>query len=188
VVVDVPEAIDSDLGLLYLAHTHVPTFWTERNIQLERLEWSRRADGALNIERRLPNGISFTVEVDPTRDGVRMSFTLTNGTDRTLTKLKMNPCVLLKGAKGFDQQTNENKFLRKPFAGCRSAEGNRWVITAWKDCRTVVANATCPCMHSHPTLPECDPGKTVLARGWLSFYEGTDIESELRRLENVMWH
>src|SRR5213079_2721815 len=50
VVVDVPEAIWSNLGLTYLAHTHVPTIWTQQNIELERLEWNRRADGTFDIE------------------------------------------------------------------------------------------------------------------------------------------
>src|SRR5262249_11752718 len=42
VVVDVPEAIFSNLGLLYLAHTHVPTIWTRQGVTLEPLEWNRR--------------------------------------------------------------------------------------------------------------------------------------------------
>src|SRR5207249_438532 len=58
-VVDLPEAIWSNLGLTYLAHTHVPTIWTGQKIELERLEWNRRADGSLAIERKLPNGIVF---------------------------------------------------------------------------------------------------------------------------------
>jgi hypothetical protein len=42
VVVDVPEAIWSNLGLTYLAHTHVPTVWDRQGVTLERLEWNRR--------------------------------------------------------------------------------------------------------------------------------------------------
>lgn len=187
VVVDVPEAIDSNLGILYLAHTHVPTYWTQRNIELERLEWNRRDDGSLDIQRRLPNNVSFAVRVEPACEGVWMSFALTNGTDRKLTQLRMDPCVMLSRAKGFEPQTNENKILRQPFAACRSAKGDRWIIAAWKDCRHVEANPACPCMHSHPMLSECEPGETVTGRGWLSFYEGTDIDAEFRRLEEVMW-
>ncbi|MEX0978488.1 MAG: hypothetical protein WDZ48_06535, partial [Pirellulales bacterium] len=47
VVADVPEAIWSNLGLTYLAHTHVPTVWTKQNVELEKLEWNRRAGGIL---------------------------------------------------------------------------------------------------------------------------------------------
>src|SRR5262249_11241062 len=47
VVLDVPEAIFSNLGLIYLAHTHegVPTVWQKRGIVLEPREWRREADG-----------------------------------------------------------------------------------------------------------------------------------------------
>src|SRR5262249_20784438 len=65
VVVDLPEAVWSDLGLLYLAHTHVPTVWTKRGIELETLEWKREPNGALEIERKLPNGVVFGAKVLP---------------------------------------------------------------------------------------------------------------------------
>jgi len=51
VVIDVPEAIWSNLGLAYLAHTHVPTIWTKHGVELPALEWNRRADGTLDIKR-----------------------------------------------------------------------------------------------------------------------------------------
>lgn len=187
VVVDVPEAIDSHLGLLYLAHTHVPTIWTEQGVELKRLEWKRSEDGSLELERQLPNGITFTTRVEATPEAVEMAFSLMNGTDQKLTQLRMTPCVLLKAAIGFEQQTNENKVFTAPFAACRSAAGNRWIITAWDECRGVDGNTLCPCLHSDPPLWECEPGQTVNARGWLSFYEGMDIEAEFQRLEKIMW-
>src|SRR5262249_5309985 len=72
VVADIPEAIWSNLGLTYLAHTHVPTIWTKQNIELERLEWKQNANGTLEMERKLPNGIMFGCKVAPARDAVRM--------------------------------------------------------------------------------------------------------------------
>ena len=42
VVADIPEAIWSNLGLTYLAHTHVDTIWTAQGIELEKLEWTHR--------------------------------------------------------------------------------------------------------------------------------------------------
>src|SRR5205823_8047365 len=56
VVVDVPEAIWSNLGLTYLAHTHVPTVWSKQGITLPPLEWNRRRNGVFDIIRTLPNG------------------------------------------------------------------------------------------------------------------------------------
>ena len=104
-----------------------------------------------------------------------------------LTGLSVQNCVLLKGAQGFAAQSNENKTDRKPYSACRSEKGNRWVITAWEPCLRVWANAKCPCMHSDPKFPDCPPGQTRRLRGWLSFYEGTDIDAELRRIEATGW-
>lgn len=76
VVVDLPEAIWSNLGLTYLAHTHVPTIWTKRGVELERLEWNRHDNGNLDIERKLPNGIAFGAKVIPSRTEVKMELWL----------------------------------------------------------------------------------------------------------------
>ena len=65
VVVDLPEAIWSNLGLTYLAHTHVPTIWTNQNVKLKPQEWVRAKDESLASERRLPNGIHFIARVIP---------------------------------------------------------------------------------------------------------------------------
>jgi hypothetical protein len=69
----------------------------------------------------------------------------------------------------------------------RSVAGDRWIITSWEGCRAVAGNSKCPCLHSDPPMWECEPGQTVTARGWMSFYEGTNIEAEFRRLQGVMW-
>jgi hypothetical protein len=182
VVVDAPEALWSNLGLTYLAHTHVPTVWTKQMIQLERLEWNRRDDGTLDIERTLPNGIRFQTTITPSKDAVRMEMSLANGAAELLTDLRVQMCVMLKGTAGFDEQTNDNKVFSKPFVACRSKTGDRWVITAWEPCDRVWGNPPCPCLHSDPKFPDCPPGETKRIRGWLSFYEGRDVEEELRRI------
>jgi len=187
VVVDVPEAIWSNLGLIFLAHTHVPTVWTKQNIELERLEWKRGKDGTLDIERKLPNGIIFGAKITPKAREVRMELWLTNGTKEKLTDLRVQNCVLLKGAKSFDAQNNDNKVFSAPYAACKSQDGKRWVITAWESHQRGWANAKCPCLHADPKFPDCGPGETQRIRGWLSFYEGTDIEAEFRRIEKIGW-
>jgi hypothetical protein len=187
VVADIPEAIWSNLGLTYLAHTHVPTLWTRQRIELEPLEWRRHDDGTLDFERTLPNGIRFGTQVTPGVDAVRMAMWLSNGTPETLTDLRVQNCVLLKGAVGFAAQTNDNKVFSPPYAACRSADGRRWVITAWEPCHRTWANPPCPCLHSDPKFPDCPPGETVRIRGWLSFYEGTDLARELSRIEATGW-
>ena len=55
-VADLPEAIWSNLGLTYLAHTDIQTVWEERGIPLKPMEWTRHEDGSLSFERELPNG------------------------------------------------------------------------------------------------------------------------------------
>ena len=187
VVVDVPEAIWSNLGLTYLAHTHVPTLWTKQKIELEKLEWNRRPNGAFDISRKLPNGIVFATKVTPQRDHVAMEMSLTNGTTEKLSDLRVQVCVLLKGAKGFEQQTNDNKVYSGPYVACKSMDGKRWIITAWQPLHRAWANPPCPCLHSDPKFDDCPPGETKHIDGRLWFYEGSDIQAELRRLEETGW-
>lgn len=187
VVVDVPEAIFCNLGLLYLAHTHVPTLWTQQGLRLEPLEWTRGEDGRLEIARELPNGVSFGVRVAPARTEVRMELWLKNGTAAPLTNMRVQNCVLFRGASGFEQQTAENKVHASPYVACRNGAGKQWVVTAWDPCHRVWDNPPCPCMHSDPKLPDCAPGATTRARGWLSFYEGEDVRSSIRRIEESGW-
>ncbi len=187
VVADIPEAIWSNLGLTYLAHTHVPTIWSQQAVKLEPLEWARRADGSLELERRLPNGIRFGTKVVPGCDAVRMEMWLANGTNQTLSDLRVQNCVMLKAATGFAEQTLDNKIFAPPFAVCRSAEGKRFIISAWQPCHRAWSNVKCPCLHSDPKFPDCSPGATQRLRGWLSFYEGDDLPGELKRIEQVGW-
>jgi predicted amidohydrolase len=86
-VVDVPEAIFSNLGLTYLAHSHIPTLWDRQGIRLTPTEWRRADDGTLSMERTLPNGIAFGSAVTPAAAGVRFHLWLRNGTSAALTGL-----------------------------------------------------------------------------------------------------
>jgi len=187
VVVDVPEAIWSNLGLTYLAHTHIPTVFDKQGVRLEPLEWNRRVNGGFDISRALPSGISFRAEVRPATNVVLMDLWLTNGTQQALSDLRVQNCVMLRGAAGFTAQTNANKILSKPYVAARSDSGNRWIITAWEPCDRPWANPPVPCLHSDPKFPDCPPGEIRRLRGWLSFYEGTDIESEFKRIEQTGW-
>ena len=187
VVVDMPEAIWSNLGLTYLAHTHVDTIWSEQGIELPKLEWKRYRDGALDIERELPNGIAFGAKVQRMRQAIRMEMWLRNGTEERLTDLRTQICVMPKMVAGFEQQTNNNKVFTNPYVACRDADGKRWIITAWEGCHNPWGNPKCPCFHSDPKFPDLEPGQMHRLRGWLSFYEGTDIEAEFERIEKTGW-
>ena len=182
VVCDVPEAVWSNLGLTYLAHTHVPTIWTTKGVNLPVQEWQRRPNGTFHTSRQLPNGIALTVDVAPKAEEVQFDLSLTNGTDKPLSGLRIQNCVLLGYATGFNGQTRDNKLAKPPFQACRSADGKRWIITAWNPCWRTWDNPPCPCMHSDPVLPDCPPGQTTAARGYLWFFAGEAIDGELQRL------
>jgi hypothetical protein len=122
----------------------------------------------------------------PSREAVRMELWLKNGTKEVLRDLRVQNCLMLKGAPEFAQQTNENKVFANPFVACKSDAGKRWIITAWMPCHRPWANAPVPCLHSDPKFPDCAPGETQRLRGWLSFYEGEDIHSELKRIKPLL--
>lgn len=189
VVVDVPEAIwfrgETGPRLLYLAHTHVPTIWDEQGVKLPPTEWRTRAAGGWEVERTLPNGVAFGARVEPREADVRFELWLKNGTNATLRDLRVQNCVMLAGAPEFAARTNDNKVLRDPFVACRDEAGRRWVITAWERCVRPWANPPCPCLHSDPQFADCEPGATQTLRGWLSFYEGADLDGELARLRGL---
>jgi hypothetical protein len=116
-----------------------------------------------------------------------MEMWLTNGTPETLTDLRVQNCVMLKGMAGFEDQTNDNKLFDKPYVAARSRDGRRWVVTAWEPCHRAWANAPCPCLHSDPKFPDCAPRQTRRLRGWLSFYEGEDVRGEFKRIDATGW-
>lgn len=190
-VADVPEAIWVQSGsgreLLYLAHTHVPTMWDKQGIMLEPLEWQRSREGTLVVERKLPNGIRFGTCVIARPDHVDLEMWLSNGTRETLRGLVVQNCVMLKGLAGFEQPTADNKIFRKPYAVGRNEAGDKWIISAWERCVRPWGNAPCPCLHSDPQFSDCEPGQTVRLAGWLSFYEGKDIQAELDRIDKTGW-
>ncbi|MGH9340802.1 MAG: polysaccharide deacetylase family protein [Acidobacteriota bacterium] len=181
VVVDLPEAIFSNRGLIYLAHTHIPTVWDEQNQWIENVDWRRHPDGSLRSGRELPNGIAFGASLRPRRRHVEMELWLRNGSDGSLSGLRTQICVMLKGASDFSRQSNENKRFESPVAAVRSATEDRWILTAWDRCGRAWGNAEVPCFHADPMLPDCPPGQTVRVRGRLWFYEGQALEEELQK-------
>ena len=82
-------------------------------------------------------------------------------------------------------QTTENKKLEAPFAAYHDESGKRWIITGWQNCVRPWGNRHCPCLHADPQFPDCEPGETKTLVGWLSFYEGDNIDEELNRLKTL---
>ena len=171
VVVDLPEAIFSNLGLLFLAHTHVATIWNDQNVIIDNVDWVK-TDRGLRSEWKLPNKVAFGASIEWVEGGaeqVEMTLWLRNGTAAPLSRLRTQICVLLKGAAGFDQTTNDNKTYGKEIVTVRNAASGRSISTQWERCGRTWGNTQCPCMHSDPVLPDCAPGETVQLRGKLWF-------------------
>ncbi|MBI1786898.1 MAG: polysaccharide deacetylase family protein [Acidobacteria bacterium] len=164
VVIDLPEAIFSDRGLLFLAHTHVPTVWNEQNKIIDNVDWRRLPEGGLASDWKLPNNVRFGATLKPRENGVAMELWLANGTDAPLTKLRTQICVLLKGAPEF---AGGDKTLEKPCASVRSRD--HMLSTTWEGTGRVWGNPACPCIHADPVLPDCAPGQTVRATGTLTW-------------------
>jgi len=186
-VIDIPEAIWSNLGLTYLAHTHVPTIWSAKGVELPKLEWRKLDGGILAMERQLPNGVTFGTKAKPAMGGVLMEMWLRNGTGQKLTDMRVQNCAMLKGMEGMSQLTETNKLTQKPYVACHAPDKTRWAILAWEPCHRPWNNPPVPCLHSDPKFPDCDPGQTVRLKGWFSYYQGRDIEAELARLDKLDW-
>ncbi|MGI9244364.1 MAG: CehA/McbA family metallohydrolase, partial [Verrucomicrobiales bacterium] len=187
VVVDLPEALWSNLGLTYLGHTHIPTIWDQQGDALPRQEWRREAGGAFSAERELPNGIVFGARAAPSGQDLQMELWVENGSAHQLSDLRAQVCAMLKGLPGFNAQTGTNKLLRGNVAAVHDRSGKRWVLLAWAPCHRAWQNPPVPCLHSDPKFPDCAPGERVAAKGILRFYEGADIEAELSRLLASDW-
>ncbi len=186
VVMDVPEALWSNLGLTYLAHTHIPTVWTEAGQQLPPQEWTIE-NGVFHSGRTLPNGLRFETLAKAHADHVQLEMRLYNGSEQPLSDLRVQNCVMLRMARGFEQQNESNKLYQDGYACATDEARDRWIISAWDPLHRCWGNAPCPCLHSDPKFPDTAPGERQVLRGWLSFYEGQDIQRELRRIEATGW-
>ncbi|MFA6239572.1 MAG: polysaccharide deacetylase family protein [Candidatus Hydrogenedentales bacterium] len=182
VVLDLPEAIFSNLGLVFLAHTHVPTIWNEQNVLIDNVDWIREATGTLRMERTLPNGIRFGSSIVPDKQGADLELWLENGTAEPLTGMRTQICLMLKGALGFNGLSQERKSYRGTTAAVGSDDGKRFICVAFDRCRRSWGNEKVPCIHADPVLPDAAPGERVAVKGRIWFYEGGEIERELERV------
>ena len=191
VVIDVPEAIWHNIPggreLLYLAHTHVPTTWDRQQITLPPLEWERHRGGGLQVQRMLPNQVAFGARLTPSAEAVRMELWIHNGSTEMLSGLRVQNCVMLRDAPGFNQQNTDHHHVHGPFVAAANAGQDRWIIVAWDHNQRAWGNSYCPCMHSDPQCPDCPPGETRRLRGWLSFYQGENLQQELQRIGATGW-
>ena len=96
-------------------------------------------------------------------------------------------CVMLAGLTGFDERTNENKVFA---AAVRRVQGRDRASGGSSPAGSGAGGrgATRRARACTPTrVADCPPGETRTVRGWLSFYEGGDIDAELARLKKVVF-
>ena len=182
-VLDVPEAIWQGSDLIYLAHTHIPTFWDKQNVKLDNIDWTRTEEG-LSFERTLPNDVSFGVNLTAGETTVDIELWLENGTDAAMKDLRAQVCLMLKGLTGFEAQTNDNKTFTDPVTTVGNADGTRWVLIAFDPVDRCWGNPKCPCAHVDPQFPDAAPGERQTVRGRIWFYEGKLIETQQKQAES----
>jgi hypothetical protein len=112
---DFPEAIFTNVGLLYLSHVNpaFPCLFPD----LPHVPWKRLSDG-IAFERRLPNGVRFGGRLVRQNDqAVGTELYIFNGSQNTLADIKLQTCVFLRAIKEFSDYTAENKFVHIPEMG-----------------------------------------------------------------------
>lgn len=181
VVVDVPEAVFCDRGLIWLAHQHIPTVWDQKGLELEKQEWRREGEGVLASRRILPDGVEIAVRIESGRDEVRMRMEVFNGSDKPLKEVRGQVCVMMKGAKGFAGQSEAGVIKEGMWAAKKSAEGSQWVVTGWRPLHRTWNNIAVPCIHSDPWIGEVGVGQSRGAEGMVWFWEGEDVRGEMKR-------
>ena len=190
IVLDIPEAIWNNTPrgreLLYLAHKHIPTMWDKRDVVLTQGEWQTIRGGYESV-RVFPNNVELQTRVWPTGDGVKMEMQLTNNSKNPLTGLYTQNCAMLGYMNDFNQQTTDNKVFTPMAVACGNPTGTKWILYAWQACKRGWGSDLCPCLHSDPHFPDIPVGESVVLRGWLSFYEGTDVDKALVTVNKMPW-
>jgi len=112
---DFPEAIFTDIGLLYLSAVNpaFPVVFPD----LPEVPWRVTGQG-IAFERDLPNGISFGGSLTKASDQiVAAELHISNGTDGPLDSVKLQTCIFLRAIKEFSAYTANNKFVHLPSHG-----------------------------------------------------------------------
>ena len=192
-VVDIPEAMWHSKGsgreLLYLAHEDVPTRWDRSEQIVQSSEWTPIKDGLENVIK-LPNGVLIKTRVYPRQASVGLEMEVVNNSSEMLSGLDTQNCIMLARMTGFNSQSLEHRRNTMYFTACGNEAENRWVIYSWEKVKRSWGNIHCPCLHSDPQFEDLEPGASQTIRGWVSFYEGNDVEREMNRLwdEGVLEH
>jgi hypothetical protein len=134
---DFPEAIFSNMGLLYLSHVN-PSIQSAF-AGLPKVPW-KSIPGGISFQRRLPNGITFggSLALEGER-AISTELWIQNGADDVLDQLTLQTCLFLRAIKEFSSFTGENKFVHlagkgwTPFPeAIRTGEGDGRYRLGWR--------------------------------------------------------
>ncbi|MDA2927634.1 hypothetical protein MYX78_10475, partial [Acidobacteria bacterium AH-259-G07] len=99
ILLDYPEAIFSDQGLLYLSHVNprYPVLFPN----LPKVTW-RKLPSGLVFDRYLPNGVRFGGRVvKKTASTVELQLYIENGSAKPLTNIRLQTCAYVRAIKEF---------------------------------------------------------------------------------------
>ena len=112
---DFPEAIFSNMGLLYLSHVNpsCPVVFPG----LPKILWDM-VPGGISFERGLPNGVRFggSLRLEG-ESALATELWIENGAEEALDKIKLQTCLFLRAIKEFSSFTAENKYVHLPDEG-----------------------------------------------------------------------
>jgi len=106
---DLPEALFSDKGLLYLSHVNpaFPVLFPD----LPKMPW-REIGNAVCYSRTLPNRVSFGAKIwKSSEDRVGVEIWIKNDSDAALQDIKLQTCLFLRAIREFSSYTAGNKFV-----------------------------------------------------------------------------
>lgn len=109
---DFPECVNCDQGIFFLSNVYPdPVIDTLRHRELSPSQWEREGD-ALRFDRTLPDGLRFGGMLRRADESsVAMHLQIHNGTQESLTGVRLVPCLLLRTLQGFEACTGTNKFV-----------------------------------------------------------------------------
>jgi hypothetical protein len=112
---DFPEAIFTDVGLIYLSHVNpdFPVVFPD----LPKVAWQRDGN-RLSFARLLPNGVKFGGSLAANSETtIALELFIENGSAEPLTGIRLQTCAYLRAIKEFADYTVTNKFIRIAKAG-----------------------------------------------------------------------
>ena len=105
---DMPEAIFTRQGLLFLSHVNPP--FPVKYPSPPAVPW-KEVPGGMAYERKLPDGISFSVRIVKADRAVEIELSMQNRGEHPINDITLQTCVFLRAAREFSQRTADTKLV-----------------------------------------------------------------------------